>query len=123
MVQRRAARFITKNYSRSDGTVTQILNELNWSSLQERRKNTRLSIMFKIHSNDIAIPIPTYIHRQTATTTRQYHPKKFHLVKTTSNVYKYSFFPNTISDWNRLPVSTLESPSITSFKTRLCNNM
>ena len=34
MVQRRVARFLIKDYSRVDGTVINILNELNWSSLQ-----------------------------------------------------------------------------------------
>ena len=58
MVQRRAARFVVRNYSRVDGTVTNILNEL-------RRKNSRLAIMYKIHANDVAIPIPEYIQRQT----------------------------------------------------------
>ena len=76
MVQRRAARFVACNYSRSDGTVTNILSDLNWSNLQERRKNIRLAIMYKIHANDIAIPIPEHIQRQTTTTTtRQYHSK------------------------------------------------
>ena len=38
--------FVVRNYSRVDGTVTNTLSELNWSSLQERRKNSRLAIMF-----------------------------------------------------------------------------
>ena len=66
MVQRRAARFISNNYNRSDGAVTSILNNLNLSSLEERRKNIRLTIMYKINSGDIAIPVPTYITRQSA---------------------------------------------------------
>ena len=33
-------------------------------SLQERRKNSRLAIMYKIHTNDVAIPIPEYVQRQ-----------------------------------------------------------
>ena len=122
MVQRRAARFVVGNYKRSEGTVTGILNELKWATLQERRKNIRLATMYKIQTQDIAIPVPDYIQRPSATTTRQYHPLKFRLVKTSTNVYKYSFFPNTISEWNILPPSILESRSIEIFKTGL-NNM
>ena len=120
MVQRRAARFVANNYSRSEGTVTKILKDLKWTSLQERRKNIRLALMYKIHSNDIAIPIPEYIKRPTATNTRQFHPKRFQLVKASKNVYKYSYFPNTISEWNSLPISSLESKTIEDFKTALC---
>jgi hypothetical protein len=121
MVQRRAARFVANNYSRTDGTVSNILNDLNWLSLQERRKNIRLAIMYKIHANDIAIPIPEYVQRQTLTTTRQYHPMKFRSMKASTNVYKCSYFPNTISEWNSLPSSVLNSNSIEIFKSALCN--
>jgi hypothetical protein len=36
-------------------------------------------------------------------TTKQYHPRKFRNVQTSSNTYKYSFFPLTINDWSNLP--------------------
>ena len=110
-----------ENYSRVDGTVTNILNELNWSSLQERRKNSRLAVMYKIHANDVAIPIPEYIQRQTIKSTRQYHPLKFRPMKVSTNVYKYSYFPRTISDWNSLPSSVIDSNTIEGFKTALCD--
>ena len=121
MVQRRAARFVANNYSRAEGSVTSILNDMNWSSLEERRNNTRLTIMYKIHNNDITIPIPQYIRRQNVTSTRQYHPKKFIPVTTSKNVYKHSFFPSTISDWNRLPPSVIDKITTESFKAGLCN--
>ena len=112
-----------RNCSRVDGTVTNILNELNWSSLQERRKDSRLAIMYKIHTNDVAIPIPEYIQRQTIKSTRQYHAMKFRPMKVLTNVYKYSYFPRTISDWNRLPSSVIDSNTIEGFETALYNHM
>ena len=118
MVQRRATRFVTNNYRRTEGTVTGILNNLKWESLQDQRKNKRLAIMHKIHSNDIAIPIPDYVERLKLTKTRQYHPLKFRPMKVSKNMYEYSFFPNTISKWNELPAS-VESRTIDSFKTAL----
>ena len=48
MVQRRAARFVSNNYKKSEGTVTNLLDKLNWKSLEERRKNARLTTMYKI---------------------------------------------------------------------------
>ena len=41
-VQRRAARFVSNNYSRTPGTVTSLLNDIKWNSLQTRRQYSRL---------------------------------------------------------------------------------
>ena len=114
-IQRRAARFVAKDYRRTEGTVTNILQELQWPSLEQRRQQIRLSIMYKIHHQDIAIPIPDYIHRQTAQT-RQYHPQRFRTMKANSNTYKYSYFPRTITQWNSLPTSVYESMTVECFK-------
>jgi hypothetical protein len=37
-VQRKAARFATSNYTREPGTVTTILQNLGWQTLENRRK-------------------------------------------------------------------------------------
>ena len=109
MIQRKAARFVTNNYKRTEGTVTDILSKLEWPSLQQRRKDSRLITMYKIHHQDIAITIPDYVQRQTLSHTRQSHPARFRVMGPTTNVYKFSFFPRTILDWNELPTSLLES--------------
>ena len=41
-VQKRAARFVTRNYSYETGSMTGILEELKWETLQKRRKDNRL---------------------------------------------------------------------------------
>ena len=66
MIQRRAAQFVINNYKRTEGTVTDILSKLEWPSLQQRRKESRLVVMYKIQHQDIAVPIPEYIRRQTS---------------------------------------------------------
>ena len=43
-VQRRAARFVKNCYTREPGTVTNLLNELNWIPLKVRRKISRLTL-------------------------------------------------------------------------------
>ena len=42
MVQRRAARFVVSNNSREPGTVTNIMSELQWPTLERRRTVSRL---------------------------------------------------------------------------------
>ena len=46
-MQRRAARFVCRNYS-PYSTVTTILKNLEWDTLQLRRKAARLTMMYKI---------------------------------------------------------------------------
>ena len=38
-VQKRAARFVTRNYSYETGSMTGILEELKWETLRKRRKD------------------------------------------------------------------------------------
>ena len=41
-VQKRADRFVTRNYSYETGSMIGILEELKWETLQKRRKDNRL---------------------------------------------------------------------------------
>ena len=72
MVQRRAARFVVRNYSRT-ASVTNMLVKLRWKTLEERRKNARLEI-YKIINNQVEIPMPlqrnTYTHSENSETFR-----------------------------------------------------
>ena len=46
-VQKRATRFVTRNYSYESGSMTGILEELKWETLQKRRKDNRLILLYK----------------------------------------------------------------------------
>ena len=49
IIQRQAARFVTRDYrSREPGCVTKMLKDLDLATLQSRRRNLRLSFLFKI---------------------------------------------------------------------------
>ena len=43
-VQKQAARFCTSEYSREEGTMTKILSQLDWKSLEFRRKTHHYAI-------------------------------------------------------------------------------
>ena len=45
-VQKRASKFVTRNYCRKTGSVTSILEELKWEPLQKRLKDNRLVLMY-----------------------------------------------------------------------------
>jgi hypothetical protein len=46
MVERRAARFVTSNYSREPGTVTSILQNLGWPTLETHRPGAWLILLY-----------------------------------------------------------------------------
>ena len=117
-VQRNAARFISHNYDRTPGTVTNLLQELNLDSLEQRRKQQRLSMMYKIVNELVDINQDRYLQKA-QTRTRGSHSSKFQTISTRTDTFKYSFFPRTIVDWNSLPNNILESPSLSTFKERL----
>ena len=73
-VQRRAARFATKTYSRQEGCVSQALNHLNWPTLEHRRKVNRLTLMYKTLHGQVAINIPPYVTYNTVMKTRNSDP-------------------------------------------------
>jgi hypothetical protein len=96
MVQRRAARIATSTYSQEPGTVTNILNTLGWPSLQSKRKTSRLTLLYNATHDKAAINIPSYIRRPSIST-RQNYPDKFSQISTSTDAYKFSFLPRTIT--------------------------
>ena len=55
-IQRAAARFVTNNYRRKS-SVTALIQDLGWTDLQTRRKNFRLTSLYKILNGLFAVPV------------------------------------------------------------------
>jgi len=60
-IQRRAARFVFNDYSRNS-SVSAMLADLNWQSLEERRIINDLTVFYKINSNVVNISFPVEIN-------------------------------------------------------------
>ena len=60
-VQCRAARFVKQCHERTPGMVTKLLSDLQWPSLQQRRKEARLVTMYKA-VNGLTVP-STKVHQ------------------------------------------------------------
>ena len=56
-VQRRAARFVNSDYRRYS-SVSSMLTDLNWPSLQSRRRICNLGKFYKIHRGQVNISLP-----------------------------------------------------------------
>lgn len=116
-VQRQAARFVTKTYSREEGCVSQALNSLQWPTLQHSRRTVRLCMLYKTLNNEAEITVSTHVQHQQLQLTS--HSLKFTPLQATCDGYKFSFWPRTIRDWNSLHVDITQSNSIHSFKRAL----
>ena len=111
-VQRRAARFVCNNYNR-DSSVTQMLEQLHWRPLSERRKHHRLTLLSKTIKESIAIP--TSILEQNKRKQRHQNQMAIKHVSAKTDTFKYSFLPRTICDWNPLPNWIVQSTSPETF--------
>jgi hypothetical protein len=54
MVQRRAARYVTNRYHNTS-SVSNMIEQLEWTTLQERRKHSRLLMMYKLKNNIVRV--------------------------------------------------------------------
>ena len=106
-VQNRAGRFVTRNYTLEEGSMTDILEQLKWESLKKRRTDNRLILLYKGMKGKARIPTDELIPK-----TRRYrnsHSNAFQLPSASIDTYECSFFPHTIRDWNDLPDSMLST--------------
>ena len=116
MVQRRAARWTLGRFSPYD-SVSSMLGELGWRSLEDRRTDARLYLFYKIVHSLVAVPLPSYVvHSQVSTRHSKSYPLAFRQIHTVAHYYKYSFFPLAIVQWNRLPPSIALLQDIDSFR-------
>ena len=110
-----AARWVTNDYS-SYSSVTDMLSNLGWRSLENRRTDTRLAMFYKIVYGLVAIPLPSYFEHPEVCT-RHMHSLSYRQIHTSVCYYKYSFFAVSIVLWNKLPTDLVLVPDLDSFKT------
>ena len=87
MVQQRAARFVTNDYG-GKSSVTEMIADLGWDTLQKRRDLARLSMMYRIVHNLADIPVEPYLTLSTSMT--KGHGFRFHQIRTTNNTCQQS---------------------------------
>ena len=119
MVQRRAARFVIGDY-RTTSSVTQMLEQLQWSTLQERRKRAKVIMLYRVVHQLVEVPSTYLVPTTTAFTTRG-HQIRYQLPYSRLQSHQQSFFPSAIRLWNNLPASAVGATSIEGFKDSLTN--
>jgi len=112
MIQRWAARWDCRLTS----GVSDMINDLQWTTLQKSRRLT--SFYRSLHQDPPDIQIPqNYIYITPCLTLPVYHTSSisFHLFTTSTNYYQKSFFPHTIADQNNLPDEIIDSTILDDF--------
>ena len=93
-VQRQAGRFCKREYSREEGTVTRILNELEWQPLEDRRE-IKVTMLYKISQGLVDIVASGHLVQQFNKGTRG-HNQKYRKIRYRTSHYGDTFFPSTI---------------------------
>ena len=102
-IQRRATRLICG----SDKSYSERLTELNWSTLELRRKYLCLVQLYKIIHGYCDIDYTTYVDLTGPTRTRSNHDFKIRPRAARTNYFKFSFLNRYVNDWNSLPNSVV----------------
>ena len=112
-VQRRSACWATRDYQRTS-SVTQMIKNLNWRTLEQRRIDSRLTLMYKITYDLVAIPAADYLIPNTRQP-RHNHLQAYRQIPTLKDYYKYTYLPRTIVHWNALPFYIPVLPTVEQF--------
>ena len=116
LIQRRAARYVLHRH-RNTSSVGEMLDTLKWPSLQQRRQDTRLNMLYKIKNN--LVKVRTDELQPLTARARRTNSLAFQRITCNSNLKLNSFFPRTIRDWNTLPEEVVTAPSVQAFGSRL----
>ena len=119
MVQRKAARWTLDNFH-TQASVTEMLTQLGWRSLEQRRNDSRLCLFYKIIHGLVAIDLPSYVEHPARTSRKNSSPLVYQQIHTGADYYKYSFYPFAIVQWNRLPSKIALLPIFEPFKRAVC---
>ena len=115
----RAARFVTGIHSR-EASVTDMINKLGWQSLENRRREARLVLLYKVVHGLVAVPHQDHINfNKSRTRAKNPHRLQVHAPKT--DCFKHSFFPRTTLDWNNLGCDAVLAESVDTFKAQITN--
>ena len=114
IVQQRAARWTLKRYHNTS-SVTDMLENLGWRTLEQRRVDTRLALLLKIYNGLIPVDARKYLRHPTRRS-RHSHSYSFIPLSTSTSSHRLLFYPRTITQWNSLPQSFFENTNLTKFK-------
>ena len=120
-IQYEAARVVTGAWK---GTNREKLYEnLGWESMNDRRIMRKLCIVYETFDTKFPKYLYNTLNKQEYQLDSRLYNMKMLKPIPCSNPYKFSFFPSTILDWNRLESAIKDSKSKQIFRKRLLNKI
>ena len=102
-------------------SIAKMYDDLKWDKLEERRRHHTLILFYKMKNyltpTFLTELVPQHVTYYTPYNLRNAHD--YHPVPTRTSLYRNSFLPSAIREWNNLPLTTKNSESIEIFKTRI----
>ena len=98
---------------------TDMIKDLGWATLETRRRQFRLTLVYKLTHGLIDIDSRKYLIHHPESRTKGSHQFKFRVPYASKDIFKISLFPRTIADWNCLPEAIFSSTSLEMFTYRL----
>ena len=119
-VQRAAARFVLGRpyFKGSTESVTEMIKELKWDTLEKRRTINALNFTYKLTNNIIAIP-PAYHPKELKSSSRNTNQRSFQTFQPRVDAFKYSLLPRIIPTWNKLPTEAVTAQTLDIFKSHV----
>ena len=115
-IHKRAARFVTNNFSLIQGNTVKNMRELSWIPLEERRARIKLCTLFRAKLGLIDIPIQDLIQVKSNTRRQTSH---YFTPQSTVDSHLYSLYPNTLRLWNSLPEDIKSISTVADLKHEL----
>ena len=78
--------------------------------------------MYKLTHNFTDFSAENHLKPNNERRTRGSHNFKFLMPRAKKDIFKFTFFPRTISEWNSLPKETVNAASLDSFKSMLTSS-
>ena len=75
-------------------------------------------MLYKMHYNLVEIDHQKYLE-PAGRCSRHMHKFLYKVPASKTNYHLFSFFPNTIRDWNSLPLNVVEAQSVNSLRAKL----
>ena len=113
-VQRKAVRFIFNRYRRND-SPTELLRLAGLATLSSRAKVHRLKFLYFLLHNAFKLSPTSFVTYNSSRETRHKHRFTLDEFHSTNNIFRFSFFPLAVRDWNCLDEFIVAQPTIELF--------
>ena len=114
MVQRRSARWVLGRFHNTS-SVTNMLDQLEWRNLQQRRADIRLTMLYKLRNGLLNIDPSQYLIPATSLAASA-SPHRYIYPATRTLIHRNSFYPRTILQWNTLPTEVALANTVDAFR-------